>query len=142
MRKMALLILIFLLGLATHATSNEEILRIVAAADTSQEAVSSAELNRIFLGKTRFWKQGAQIFPIINTNKLALEQFCRAIVHKTPRQYTMYWRKQLYAGHSMLPVQRDNDQKVIDYLSEHPGAIGFILSPVSDPRIKELKISQ
>nr|WP_320050324.1 hypothetical protein [uncultured Desulfuromonas sp.] len=142
MRNVFLAILIFLLGLPTHAPANEVALRVVASTATSQEEFSLSDLKRIFLGKTRSWRDGEQISLVINTNELAMDQFCRSIVRKTPRQYTMYWRKQLYSGHSMLPVQRDSDEQVIDYLTEHSGAIGFILSPVTDPRIKELMISQ
>ncbi|WP_321532405.1 hypothetical protein [uncultured Desulfuromonas sp.] len=134
-------ILIVLLGIATSATAGELSLMLVVSKDNPQSQVSLSQLNRIFLGKTRKWEHGDHISLSINTHKAAMEAFCRTIIQKTPRQFSMYWRKQLYSGHSMLPAQFEADEQIINYVAEHSGAIGFILTPINDPRVKEIMIA-
>jgi len=142
MRYVILTVLILLLSLPpVYATTVESALRVVVSAQNPQQQLSRSELNRIFLGKTRKWTHGERVLLSINSEASAMDEFCHTIAHKTPRQFSMYWRKQLYSGHSMLPAQFDADEHVIDYVAEHSGAIGFILSPTNDPRIKEVMIA-
>ncbi len=141
MRNIIAAILIMLLGMTTSAMADELPVMLIVSADNPINEISRSELKRIFLGKTRKWSHGEHVFITINANESALEKFCRTIVQKTPRQFSMYWRKQLYSGHSMLPTQCEDDEQVLDYVAKHSGAIGFIFTRITDSRIKEMMIA-
>lgn len=141
MRNVIVAILVLLLSMTTSVAAEEFSFMLIVSAQNPQNQISMSELNRIFLGKTRKWAHGESIALSINTNEAAMEAFCRTIVKKTPRQFSMYWRKQLYSGHSMLPAQLNGDEPVIDYVCSRSGAVGVILTSTNDPRIKEMVIT-
>lgn len=141
MRAAILTLVILLLSVSGFAALSEPTLKVVTSAELPEQELTLSELNRIFLGKTRTWQHGERIYLTINTEETTLNAFCQSIVRKTPRQFSMYWRKQLYSGHSMLPVQFDSDEQVVNYLAEHPRAIGFVRSSINDPRVKEITIT-
>jgi ABC-type phosphate transport system substrate-binding protein len=141
MKGLILALLLVLIALPLEAVATRDAVSIIVPAGLEIESLDHSAVNRIFLGKTRQWQNRESIVMTVNRDKEAMALFCEQLAHKTPRQFFMYWRKQLYSGHSMLPKQFDTDQQIINFVAEHPNSIGFIASPVTDPRVKELVIS-
>ncbi|PLX91539.1 MAG: hypothetical protein C0620_11060 [Desulfuromonas sp.] len=141
MRSLVLALLFVLIALPLEAVATHDVVSIIVPAGLEVESLDHSAVNRIFLGKTKQWQNHESIIMTVNKDKKAMALFCEQFAHKTPRQFFMYWRKQLYSGHSMLPKNFDTDQQIIDFIGEHPNSIGFIASPITDPRVKELVIS-
>ena len=51
-----------------------------------------------------------------------------------------YWQRQIFAGHNTPPPEVDDDDAVIDFIAEHPGAIGYISSETSVSDVKVIKV--
>lgn len=113
---------------------------VIVHPEHSITELSGNEIKRLFLGKMKKWPEGDSVHLVINTSEPTQGSFTREILHKTPRQLSVYWRKALYSGRSMLPLFLADDQQVLDYVAKHRQAISIISSQAVDSRVKRVDI--
>lgn len=113
---------------------------VIVAANHPVAALSSHQVQRIFLGKMKKWPNGEAVHIAFNSSEPTNGMFTHQVLRKTPRQLSSYWRKALYSGRSMLPLYLADDQQVLDYVADHPNVISVVAEPVTDPRVKRVLI--
>ena len=103
---------------------------IIVHADNPDSALSKKDISKIFLKKIKKWKSTDEnIAPVdqIETSKIR-ENFSDKIHDKTIAAIKSYWQKQIFSGRSIPPVEKESDDDVITFVSEHQNAIGYVSS--------------
>lgn len=113
---------------------------VITAAGREVESLSVTDIERIFLGKMKKWPDGAPITLVYNDEKAVKATFSQNYLHRSWRQISIFWRKKLYSGQSMLPIFVTGDNKVKEYLVDHPHAISYLSIQSVDSRVQVLEM--
>ena len=111
-------------------------LLIVVAKDSANTNISNRQLERIFRRKTLINKQGEAWIPvnlgIENPLRLA---FSKKIFKQDPADMGSFWNIQYFKGISP-PYVVSSEEAVIRFVTNTPGAIGYIAACHLDSRVK------
>lgn len=113
---------------------------IVVHRDNPINSLSQEDIKRIFLGKNQTWPDGSPTTIIMNTSEEIHEKFTRTMLHKSPVQLSVYWKKILYSGSGMLPLAVKDDEAAKSYIGFHRNAIGYITADSLDRQVKKVEI--
>jgi len=114
---------------------------VVAHKDNPVKELPAAQVKNIFLGKERFWPDGSAITLIMNKNDDIHESFTRTMLQKSPAQLSVYWKKILYSGASMLPLAVKDDEAVKSYMSQHKNTISYIDADSLDKQVRQVEVT-
>lgn len=129
-RTVAALLCLAALALASPASA-EEPFKVIAHRSLGIDALSRDDLSRIFLRKVTRW-HGAELKPVEPRVDSPLARAFGERVHgKSPAALRSYWNGMIFAGRDVPPVQKTSDEAVLQYVKEHPGAVGYV-SPSAD----------
>jgi len=92
------------------------------------EDLSSQEIRDIYLGNKTMWPSGKTVFFVTLDDSDIHAEFLDMYVHKTPAQINKYWKTKIYTGRGKPPMEFDDPQKLMDYVSKTDGAIGYLPS--------------
>ena len=137
-----LLITTLMLSCLAPRTRAEEKFIIVVHKANPVEELTVQEVKKIFLGKKRNWPDGSSITLVMNKNDEIHESFTRTMLQKSPTQLSVYWKKILYSGASMLPLAVKDDEAVKSYLHVHTNAISYIASDSLDKQVRQVKVTK
>ena len=113
---------------------------IVVHKDNPVQKLTAKQVKSIFLGKERFWPDGSVITLIMNKNEDVHESFTRLILQKSPAQLSVYWKKILYSGASMLPLAVRDDEAVKSYMTLHLNTISYIDVDSLDKQVRKMEV--
>ena len=133
----ALLLYLPLLGVfqPMWVSATEQIAVIVSLAHP-EEAVSRAELNRIYERRRRFWSNGARIVPInLSAEHPVRMQFSRLVFDKSPEDMQDYWNARYFQGVSP-PYTLASEDAVLAFVASTPGSIGYVSARILNGKVK------
>ncbi len=113
---------------------------IVIHKDNPIKQMPATKIKSIFLGKEPSWPDGSPITLIMNKNDDIHESFTRMTLQKSPAQLSVYWRKMLYSGASMLPLAVQDDEAVKSYMSRHKNTISYIDTDSLDKQVRKMEV--
>ena len=117
---------IFILSQGLNAQSEKDF-KIIINTDNKIDNISKTKLSNIFIKKVTQWDDGTKIAPVDLTSKSFVREAFSQVVHdKDIEAIKAYWRKQVFSGTSVPPVEKENDEAVISYVKMNPGAIGYV----------------
>lgn len=99
---------------------------IIANKNVPEDTIKKEELKDIFTNRKTRWSDDSKIRIIENREESTNELFMREYVNKTPRQFMLYWRNQLFKGMGSIPPYADTSKGIIDIVKETDGAISYI----------------
>lgn len=114
---------------------------VVVHKDNPVENLTARQVKSIFLGKDRFWPDGSPIVLIMNKNEDIHESFTRLILQKSPAQLSVYWKKILYSGASMLPLAVKDDEAVKSYMTLHLNTISYVDVDSLDKQVRKMEVT-
>ena len=89
------------------------------------EKLSNRELRRLLLGKTKQWRNGDKVIIATLHGGDAHNQFIKAYVGKTAKQFTNYWRKMLFSGKGRMPKAFHSQRELASFVANQKGALGY-----------------
>ncbi|MDX2480306.1 MAG: hypothetical protein QNK24_08205 [Desulfuromusa sp.] len=110
--------------------------------DSQIDTVSVKDLRRMFLGKSKKWPDGSAVMLVLNPNDAAHSEFTRTMLHKSPKQLSLFWRKNLYSGRSMMPYSAENPDDMSIYLDKHKNAISYQTKDDLSELLKPVRITK
>ncbi len=131
-----LLILILMLPASVSAAD----FAIIVNRDNPLESLEISEVKKIFLGKKNFWANGDSIDVLLQEEGETHQSFVQNVLDKSPRQFQMYWKRELFSGTGIPPRRHPDDQSVKASVVADPGAIGYIDTRWLDTSIKQLRL--
>lgn len=118
--------------------------QVIVNSKNPHERLDEKNLKKLFLKKMKTWpKFKEQVAPVdLAENSSLRESFSKIILRQNVASVITYWQKQTFAARGAAPRKFPSDQKVIDYVAEFPGAIGYISASekVSNPNIKVIDV--
>ena len=109
------------------------------------EEVSQSELDRetvksIYLGKKSQWDNGDTIYKSILTVDRVHEEFLTRFVGKSPARYQTFLKHTVFTGTGVPPRSFSTEEDLLRFVSETPGAIGYIEVSTPHPGVKVISI--
>lgn len=121
--------LLLLQTLANHSLAFADSITIIVNNHNDVRALTTAELAKIYAGKTLKWKDGQNILAIDRTDGSSIRAtFDKAVIESSADKTMLTSRAQAPFQHLVL----DTDRAVIQFVSTMPNAIGYIYSNQSN----------
>ena len=133
------LILLALLTLLPTAVAASDF-AVVVNRENPVDSLEREEVKKIFLGRKTFWSDGEGIDVILQEEGEVHQSFVLDIVHKSPRQFQMYWKMALFSGTGIPPKQQPDSQAVKAAVAANPKMIGYIDVRQLDDTVKRVQL--
>ncbi|HEX5792604.1 MAG TPA: phosphate ABC transporter substrate-binding protein [Rheinheimera sp.] len=104
---------------------------------SNANAVSSDELNRLFLGRASSFADGSKAIPLNQTEgQAARGEFDSKVLNRSAAQLKAYWSKLVFTGKGTPPKELSDDAAVKAAVAGDTSAIGYISSASVDGSVK------
>lgn len=92
------------------------------------ESVSMDDVRKLFLGRMQFLPGTETTVKVVDQKETSANfaTFYRQVANKDATQITRYRASFIFSGQGVLPVVVDNDNAVLDTLTKHENAIGYV----------------
>lgn len=125
---------LLILGFTTQL-AHAEIAVVVNPANAN--AVSSDDLNRLFLGRASSFADGSKATPLNLAEGLAArDEFDSKVLSRSSAQLKAYWSKLVFTGKGTPPKELADDAAVKAAVAADSSAIGYINSASVDGSVK------
>lgn len=115
--------------------------KVVVHPDVPRSTLSRDEIQEIFLGRNTRWDQTDQKVRFIMLKGGEVhETFVRRYVGKTAAQFGNYWRKMVFTGKGRAPKSLGSPEKVVDYVANTAGAIGYVPQETDTTDVVEISV--
>ncbi len=103
-------------------------------------ALNTTEIQDVFLGKTAKWGDSSKVnFALLKGD--IHKEFLKAYIKRTESQYSAYWKQMLFSGKGSLPKSFDTEKELVQYVSQTPGAIGYINNTTALENAKVISVN-
>jgi ABC-type phosphate transport system substrate-binding protein len=89
------------------------------------KSLSKLEIKKIYLGKKMWWSDGTKI-RLTTSNRELSDLFMKKYLGRKYSQFEIYWKQLSFTGRGMMPKSLPSQDKVIQFIKENPGAIGYV----------------
>lgn len=116
-------------GLAVEAQSGY----VVVVNDANPtSSMTKADVAKLFLKKTKTWDSGLKVQPVDQASSRSVrEAFSEEVHGKKVSSVKSYWQKLIFSGRATPPPEFDSNTRVLDYVRENSGGIGYVSSGTS-----------
>lgn len=107
------------------------------------KVVNRKFLEDAFLKKITRWPDDSVIHPVDSIpNRSARASFSRDVLERSVAAVKAYWQQRIFSGRDVPPPELDSDERIVNYVLEHEGAVGYV-SPTANVRgAKPLTVSK
>ncbi len=126
---------VLLLTALLSASAFAEIAVVVNPANAN--AVSTDDLNRLFLGRASSFADGSKATPLnLAEGQAARDEFDSKVLNRSSAQLKAYWSKLVFTGKGTPPKELADDAAVKAAVAADSSAIGYISSANVDGSVK------
>jgi ABC-type phosphate transport system substrate-binding protein len=80
-----------------------------------------------FLRRATRWPDDTPILPVdLAPDARARARFSQEILARSVASVRSYWQQRIFSGQGLPPPELGNDDAVVSYVLQHPGAIGYV----------------
>jgi PBP superfamily domain len=131
------------LALGVRWSAQDSAFLVVINTGNEIEAMEKDQISRIFLKKITKWANGSRVEPVdLDSQSPVREVFSKDVHGRSVSAIKNYWQRQIFSGRDTPPSELDSDAKVIQFVSSHPGAIGYVSTSANVDGVKVLRISE
>jgi ABC-type phosphate transport system substrate-binding protein len=117
--------------------------KIIVHTENPVDRISKEHASRLFLKKDPCWIDGTDAVPVDQlTDSPVRVSFSKEIIGKNASSVARYWQMLVFSGRGTPPPTRASDEEVIEFVKEHPGAIGYVASACSADGVKVVKLAE
>lgn len=98
---------------------------VIANARNRMDALTTQQVQDMFLGRTRNFPDGKSALPIDQSSPLRAE-FYETLTARPIEQIDAYWARILFSGQAIPPQRVANDQEMLRAVRAREDAIGYI----------------
>lgn len=139
MRSSHYILLLLLLTLPATGLSATEVALIVNR-DNPVTSLTLAQVKQIFLGQKHFWPHGNSVTLLLHEEDAIHQRFVQQLLDKSPRQYQLYWKRELFSGTGVPPRRHPDDLAIKSAVAADPDAISYIDAQSLDDSIKQIRL--
>jgi len=128
-----------LLAAAIAGSRAQAQVAVVANPSIKATQVNKADLRDVFTGASSSLA-GTHATPVLLKSGPATSAFLSAYVGKTDAAFLASWRSLVFSGQASMPRSVDSDATVVQFVSSHPGAVGYIAENAPHEGVKVLAV--
>ena len=114
---------------------------IITSTDNRGIGITKDEISNVYLGNSGTYGSGVTATPVDQKSGSAIrKKFLKAVTGKSEQEFTRHWSTRRFSGKGKPPKQLSGDTAVKRWVSENPGAIGYINGKSMDKTVKLLLI--
>jgi ABC-type phosphate transport system substrate-binding protein len=113
---------------------------IIGNKSISEMRLDKRELKNIFLGRKTIWSDNKKIVFITQEDQAISQRFLKEYINMTPDQMLEYWKEKVFTGQGTPPRSFPSNGEIIQYISQTPGAIGYVSSREGLDNVKIIMI--
>jgi hypothetical protein len=116
--------------------------RLVAHPGTQGAHVSRDFLANAFLKNISRWPDDQPIRPVdLRLDAQARKAFSEAILRRSVAAVKAHWQQRIFSGRGVPPPALDSDLAIVEYVTSHPGAVGYIsgAAPVGSAKVMTVR---
>lgn len=141
MKTIQKIVLLVLLALLVNGAFAQSGIKIIVNNDNNIASISSDQLSRYFLKKSKKWDDGQTVKPVdLDANNKVRSKFTDKVHGKSISAIKAYWQKKIFTGKGVPPVEKSSEKAVIDYVKTNPGAIGYVSSNANVSGVKVIEV--
>ena len=119
---------------AWSAFAADQNFMIIVNAANPTTTIDAKVVANIFLKKTAFWPHNKIILPVDQDVESEVRRaFSEVILDRSVPAMRNYWQQLIFSGRGVPPPELESDRAVVDYVSRHADAIGYV-SPQANVR--------
>lgn len=120
-------LLLVLTTLPAATPADNPCLAVIVNAENPTTVIEAKTLERMFFKKHKGWDHSVPVQPIDQDPGLPIRQaFSHAVHGKEVSAILKYWQRMIFSGRDVPPPTARDDDEVIEYVSEHPGGVGYV----------------
>jgi ABC-type phosphate transport system substrate-binding protein len=101
--------------------------KLVVNAEQRTEKLTKDDVSRIFLKKMTRWSDGTEIRVVQPKGDSAVRSAFDGAIHgRSPAAIRNYWAQMVFSGRDVPPVEKANDEAIVDFVKQSKGAIGVV----------------
>ena len=110
---------------------------VIVSSNNSNSNISTADISKVFLGKSKSFPDGTQAIAIDqNDNSAARDEFNDKVLGKSSSQLKSYWSRLIFTGKGTPLKQVANDAAIKAAVAGNPAMIGYIDASAVDGTVK------
>ena len=113
--------------------------KVIANSSVKADAISAADLKRVFLEQRIALADGSRVQPVLEKGGPARAAFLEYLGISEDDLQT-YYRTLVFTGKGSMPKELGSDAEVVAYVARTRGAIGYVSSAASLEGVKTLAI--
>lgn len=127
---------------APHAFAEGELgFRIVVHPDNPASKTSRRFLANLFLKETTRWDDGEGARPVdLKPDNATRRRFSETVLNRSVSAVRSYWQQRIFSGRGVPPPELESDQAVLEYVTKHRGAVGYVSPATETKRVKVLRV--
>lgn len=118
--------------------------RVIVNPANSLSSIGREELSKIFLRKQLAWRSfNEATLPVDQREASPVREAFTTWVHRRSVQaVSFFWQQQVFSGRGAPPPERSSDASVIEYVTENPGAVGYVSPGAKLTGVKVIQVVQ
>lgn len=136
--KRIFILLALSLGLAVFARAENAV--FIVNPDGADASASVESIKAILLGTKIRWDGGGVIKLAVLTQGETNDQVMRDYAQRSADQFDKYWKKLVFSGKGIMPVQFADEASMVAYVAKTPGALGYVSPSAATDAVKVLPI--
>ena len=114
--------------------------KVIANPSVKADAISAADLKRVFLEEKNSLADGTHVEPVLGKDGPVHTAFRQEYLGLSEDDLQTYYRTLVFTGRGSMPKALGSDAEVVAYVARTRGAIGYVSSAASAEGVKTLAI--
>jgi ABC-type phosphate transport system substrate-binding protein len=116
--------------------------KVIVNAENPTTTLSKREVSNLFLKKARTWQHGERVAPVDQPVASPLRDlFSKAIIGRSAAAVRNHWAQSIFSGKDSGPPELADDEEIIAFVADNPGAIGYVASTITARGVKVVVVS-
>ena len=127
-----LVVLAMALGALAAGPDESVGFKVIVHPSNPVRSIERDRLARIFLKRSKRWPGASVVLPVDQAIRSpARKAFSKHVIGRTPTAVRAFWQQAIFSGQGIPPAELAGDDEIVDYVLEHPGAIGYVAPDAS-----------
>lgn len=118
------LLLLVCACVSVHTQAANEI--VIVVNKKNNYTIDRAYVAKIYTGEIRGWPDGSSLIATDVKDSELRESFYGEIVGRSMANMRALWSQNIFTGRGLPPKMLSSTPEVVDFISRHPNAIGFV----------------
>jgi ABC-type phosphate transport system substrate-binding protein len=115
--------------------------RVIVHPENPLSRASRRMLATVFLKEVARWDDGTATRPVdLKPDSAARRHFSETVLNRSVRAVKSYWQQRIFSGRGVPPPELETDRSVVEYVTKHRGAIGYVAPGTELGKTKTLSI--